>query len=237
MTIRPKNESRTARPLRRNPRGIGYLVLTVPLLWGPIWAAVGAAMFGPQTVASWSGFVLVALLVVCSYTDTRFRRIPNWATYTSVLWALGLNAAAWLTAGLPGGAAWADYLGAIGLTNSLIGAAACFGVMLFLHVACGSGAGDVKLACAIGALLGVERGLEVLIWCHVLAAAVAAVWMIWRIGPLTLATILLRRVGSGLFPQWVAPPTGDKVRALRQPIPLAGFFAAGVVFTLTGVWQ
>ncbi len=43
---------------------------------------------------SWPDIFRMLLLAATSYTDLRWRRIPNWATYTALAWALATEAAA-----------------------------------------------------------------------------------------------------------------------------------------------
>ena len=111
--------------------------------------------------------LLTASLVICSVTDIRDRRIPNLVTFPLAAAALAANAVGSFYTAL------AAPLGAIGLTASLAGLAACFTLMLANHLFAGHGAGDVKLAAAIGGCIGFEAGLIALAYTYMIAGLVA----------------------------------------------------------------
>lgn len=85
--------------------------------------------------------ILITALVVAvaAYFDIRWRRIPNWLTLSAVLLGLALN---WF---LPQG---------LGLGRAGIGIVVGFVMYFPLYLLKGMGAGDVKLAAGIGALVG-----------------------------------------------------------------------------------
>jgi prepilin signal peptidase PulO-like enzyme (type II secretory pathway) len=199
--------------------------LSIPLVLGPIWVCL-VSPISATLAGTLGGFILAILLCVSSYTDFRWHRIPNWATYPAMLWALVLNA-------IPG--SLFDRLGGIGLSASLSGMMVCFGVMLLVYRVAGGGAGDVKLAAAVGALLGLQRGLVAIFWCYVLAATIGLIVAAWRVGPLRLAMLLLRQLGATLAPAWVAPPSDTDREILVAPVPLGLFFALGTLMSLLGV--
>jgi prepilin peptidase CpaA len=81
----------------------------------------------------------VVVLVVATITDLRSRRIPNWLVLPFL--GIGFAASSWMH-------------GWHGLAQSLYGAGlglVIYGVLFFMG---GMGAGDVKLAAAIGAWIG-----------------------------------------------------------------------------------
>ncbi len=222
--------------------------LLVPLIFGPVWAMIIPQWFPHSGATYVSSFVLIALLVVCSYTDVRWMRIPNWATYAATLWGWALSWAGGIEVEMrqmmeicgfcsPGHTAppVTSYLSPLSFSESWWGAVACLGAMLVVYSVAGSGGGDVKLGCAIGALLGVQQGLNVLVWAHLLAGLVLLPWIVWKIGPLRCVTNFARRIAHLAFPLWVFPPAGVDWPQWKKPIPLAPFFAAGVVLVLTGV--
>ena len=198
--------------------------LVLPLALGPGWVAALGDAPGLGRLGTWSGLVLVLLITVCSMTDLGSRRIPNWATYTAFLWAFLLNAI-----DSPGPAAGAGRLGGVGLGAGAAGAAVCFTVMLFIYRVAGGGAGDVKLATALGALLGLDGGLHALVYTYLAAGVAVVCWVVWTVGPVVLAASLARRVGSALWPGRVAPPTDEQRQLLGRRIPLAPFFAVGAI--------
>ncbi|HEV8066793.1 MAG TPA: A24 family peptidase [Planctomycetaceae bacterium] len=218
-----------------------------PLLVIALWVALNGAGQRQSVLAAAATSVLVLVLAASCVTDFLWHKIPNWATYTAVGWALTLNLAASLMrpehaptpptggspatlASLPGFAF--SMIEPSGLPQSLLGMGACFGIMLLAYQFAGSGAGDVKLAAAVGALLGVERGLSVLIVCHLTAGAVILCWVIWTTGPVTVTKVFCRQLGALLFPGRVSPPAAFHRELLSRPVPLAAFFAIGTCITL-----
>ena len=60
----------------------------------------------------------------------------------------------------------------------------------------GIGGGDVKLMAMIGALLGWEKGLEALLWTFVLGACFSLIILVWRVGPVTTVSRVVRLVAT-----------------------------------------
>ena len=87
-------------------------------------------------------FVLVLAVLVATFTDLRTRRIPNWLTVSTLVLGFALNALISYPSPLEG--VWLAAKGfALAFLLNLI--------MYMLHM---TGAGDVKLLAAIGALVG-----------------------------------------------------------------------------------
>ena len=220
------------------------LALIVPLLLGPLWCW-GLWELLPRRTAAFSGLILVLMLSVSTVTDALWRKIFNWATYSAALWLVAVNAfasaATWISPASPARerldeylapSPWVERLGAIGLDASLAGGAVCFLVLLMAYQLARGGAGDVKLATVLGLGLGVKQGLLAVGLSYIVAGAAILVWTIKTRGPLTLASALLRKAGSLLFPVWVAPPEREQTKLLEKPIPLAPFFAIGSFIVL-----
>ena len=83
--------------------------------------------------------LLTVVLVTAMCTDLRWSRIPNWLTFPAMGFALLAHA-------------WVG--GSQGALFSLAGLGAGLGLFLILYVTGSSGAGDVKLMAAVGALIG-----------------------------------------------------------------------------------
>ncbi len=192
-----------------------------PLVIAPVWFALPQKLLGP--LQTFSGLLLVLLLAGASFSDLSRRKIYNWATYTALLWAVAINI-------LPG----VQTIGAIGLSSSLSGAAVCFAIMLVPYTLARGGAGDVKLATAVGALTGIDSGLLIIAFAYIIAAIAIVGWTIWTTGPFRLLSAMIRRFGSQWLPQYVVAPSEQQDVLLDQPIPLAGFFA---IATLLVVWD
>ena len=162
--------------------------------------------------------MLILLLTAATVTDLRQRKIFNWATYPALGWGLLIS--------LPGFSRIAGP-GSIGLAASLSGATLCFGLMLCAYTLARGGAGDVKLAAAIGALLGPDAGVLVIAFTYIIAGLAIIGWTIQTRGPLVLCAALARRLGATVLPARVQPPSEQQTLLLDRPVPLAGFFAIG----------
>lgn len=110
---------------------------------------------------------LLVLLVVATATDVARHRIYNWTTYPGIVAGVVLNLA------LPGGVGW---------ESSLSGLALCGAIMLLCFVLFNVGGGDVKLITMMGSLLGLERGIEAMLWTFVLGSVMGTALLIWQIG-------------------------------------------------------
>ena len=112
-------------------------------------------------VPSWGAAVLTLLLVGTTYTDLRWRRIPNYLTFPA--FGLGL-----LLSGISSG--WE------GLLLSLGGALLSPCLVSLMHGGRGPGMGDLKLAAAIGAFLGPVIGTVAMLLSMIVGGVVALVW-------------------------------------------------------------
>jgi prepilin peptidase CpaA len=121
-----------APPARAGRRGLaaalGLLLMAPALLLG--WAA-GT----PLPVLGWAA----AFLFLAVERDLHCRRIPNWLTFPTL--AFALLHGAWLG-------------GVDGARDALFGAGAAFALLVLPYAIGALGAGDVKAAMALGALLG-----------------------------------------------------------------------------------
>lgn len=115
--------------------------------------------------------VLLAFLAVATYTDVREHKIYNWNTYPGIVAGLVLRAALF---------GWA------GLETGLLGFLVCGFVMLFCFVLFNVGGGDVKLIAMMGAFLGLEKGIEAMLWTFVLGGVAGVAMVIWRFGFLNI---------------------------------------------------
>jgi prepilin peptidase CpaA len=216
-------------PIIRSPhrRQLWWFALICPLLVAPIWLSLPQAVLGP--LHGFDGLLLCLLLVGATISDLGQRKIYNWMTYTAFAWAIAINL--WPFS-------WAANIHAIGLMNSLWGATVCFLVMLVPYTLARGGAGDVKLATAIGALVGMDDGLLVIAFAYIISAILILGWTVWNHGPLTLISAMFRRAVANFMPHRVSPPSEQQRLLLDQPIPLAGFFLVArllIVFDVPAV--
>jgi prepilin peptidase CpaA len=108
--------------------------------------------------------------------DVKSRRIPNFVTVSAA--AIGL-------------ALWVVQSGWQGLGESLAGLGTGFGIFLVPFMMGGLGAGDVKLAAAVGAVMGARFALETCLY-GALAGGLISSYHLLRTGRLvtTLRTVL-----------------------------------------------
>jgi prepilin peptidase CpaA len=145
------------------------------------------------------------LTATAAVTDLRVHKIYNWTTYPGMLLALALNL-------LQNG--WDD--GYPGLKDSLAGFAVCGGLMLVSYVFFSVGGGDVKLIAMVGAFLGMEKGVDVLLWTFVLGGAAGLALLIWRVGLVRLVAGTVRHVLWSLrLVSWL--PLSEAERRQLQP--------------------
>ena len=123
-------------------------------------------------------FVIVAayaLAGVATFNDVALRKVPNSLTYPALLLALVLNGA---VVPLLRRAEWTAalvWLGAPGMRPSLLGLGLCALVGIISFAARGLGGGDVKLLAALGALVGLDAILPILVNTLVVASVVGLV--------------------------------------------------------------
>ena len=109
-----------------------------------------------------SSFALI--LLIAAVWDIRFKRIPNWLTFPSMIVALSYHV---ISGGVDG------------LLFSLGGAAAGMAILIIPYFMRGMGAGDVKLVGVVGAFLGVGKMLLALLWTALVGGLYAIVLLIY----------------------------------------------------------
>ena len=162
-----------------------------------------------------SAALLVPLAILITYTDVRYRRIPNVYVLVTLLSGLLLNT---VSGGLNG------------LWSSLAGCVLAFALMLVLHVFGAMGAGDVKLFAAIGAVLGLKLVVPTFAIVLLTGFALAIYIMLRR----RIARTTLLRVGQFFFdflpgvqvPRFAAP--ADR----RHTIPYGAAITLGSLISL-----
>ena len=118
---------------------------------------------GPWIFAPWIPAVLVAM--VAGVLDWRYRRIPNWLTVSGMATGVAVNTILFR---------WP------GLKAALLGTLLALGLLLPFVWLRSLGAGDWKLAGALGACLGPRQLLAVLMGTVLVAGVMALAVVIWK---------------------------------------------------------
>lgn len=162
------------------------------------------------------GTVLLGFLVAAAVTDVREHKILNWTTYPGMIAGPILNV---------------YFHGGPGIYDSISGFLACGISMVVCFVLFNVGGGDVKLIAMMGAFLGLENGIEAMLWTFIIGGAGGVIMLIARFGVLHLIKksfehlrIVWRAKG------WVAP-TEEEREPLQRWLFLApaGLVAACIV--------
>jgi len=190
-------------------------------------ALTGIATVSTVTAERLLFAAFVTALIVATWIDTKTRLIPNRLTYPLVV--LGIVGNLLISLFASGELAFA-----VGVQQSLTGAAACFGIMLLLFLSNATGGGDVKLATAIGAFLGPEDAVTAIAWCHVVAGAFAIGWMIVGINLVRMIRNSRNYFASCMIAGGLVPVDCDLRSVGKKRIPMAAFFTIGVVITQLG---
>jgi prepilin peptidase CpaA len=156
-----------------------------------------------------------AVAVTAAITDVRDRRIPNRLTYLAMIAGLVLQAAVH---------------GWRGLLQSLAGGLLFGGVFLIFHLVRAMGAGDVKLAVALGCIIGPAGSWQVMFATAVAGGALAILVMVFTGRVLKTLRNTLAVVGFHAVHGLRTHPEVnlDNPTAVRLPYGLA--FAAGTLY-------
>ncbi len=179
--------------------------------------------------------VLLGFVAVATVTDLRQHKIYNWTTYPGMLIAIAFNALGDLLLGLGfSNEATLSALGYIGLQQSLFGWAVCGFLMVVGFVMLHVRGGDVKLIAMVGAMVGPELGIVILLWTFVLAACAGLIGLIWRLGPVRIASGVWRYLMSVLRIKQFHPLSEEERRPLQAPLYLAPCVLTAVAVVLSG---
>lgn len=163
----------------------------------------------------------VLLAVIAAWTDVRTRRIPNWLTVPGLL--VGLAASTVL-------GSWS------GLRTSLLGAGLGLLLLLPFVLLRSLGAGDWKLAGALGAFAGPQRLVDLLLGSVFVAGIMAMALVIYKrrvrqtmrnIGHILISLVTFRLPASRV--------TLDDPESLKVPYAVALAFTV-VLYGLAHAW-
>ena len=109
--------------------------------------------------------VTVAVAITAAVVDVQERRIPNWLTYSAMIAGIALQTI---------------FHHLLGFLQSIEGGLLFGGIFLLFYVVRAMGAGDVKLAAALGCLVGPSASFKVMTATAIAGGALAIVIMIFK---------------------------------------------------------
>jgi prepilin peptidase CpaA len=120
--------------------------------------------------------VLMAILSIAIFTDIRNNRIPNWLTFSTMIFGLMHNAI---------------ILGLNGFVWSFVGLLLGMAFFIILYAMGGTGAGDVKLMGGVGAFLGPVGVINAFLWTALTGGLYALAMILFhpRLKPMRAALI------------------------------------------------
>lgn len=195
-----------------------------------------------EILSAAQGYILAVLLLYAVFTDCREHKIHNLPTFCGLLAGLGLS---WLRGGWNGVSAGGIWAKQVCLCDSLTAAAVLFAVFFVAYLLGGLGAGDVKLAAAVGALTGVQFSLWAALYTALAGLPIALFLLVWR-GDLRGG---LQRAARCSF-RWrrraeTPPAAGDGGARADNPHPTANnnvmpyalAMALGVAWAVWAFWR
>jgi Flp pilus assembly protein protease CpaA len=202
------------------------LALTGPAAALPVFLLFdqSSSPFGAATFGQW---LALATTSVAAMTDLKQGKIFNWCTYPATAWgvAIALAGAADERVG--------HRLGSLQLGACLGGLAACLFVMLVVHSLTGGGMGDVKLAGALGSLVGMTIGLHAILLTFVTAGVAVLGLSLARQGLVTTVLAFAKGFAPLVLPPGRRPALRPAERSLlERRVRLGPFFAAGTALAL-----
>lgn len=159
--------------------------------------------------------IAVIVSIIAAIIDVREGRIPNKLTYPALILAILLQVIFW---------------GWKGVLSGVLGCALFGGLFLVFYMIHAMGAGDVKLAAALGCLAGVPGSLNLMAATATAGGILAVIYMVRaRRVMATLRNTVSILAFHGHFGVRAHPTVNlENPEALRMPYGLA--FAAGAVF-------
>ncbi|MDB4638143.1 MAG: A24 family peptidase [Planctomycetaceae bacterium] len=164
---------------------------------------------------------LLGLLLVATYTDLKDQKIYNETTYPGMLLGLILSAA---FAGWPG------------VQHSLAGFLVCGTVMVVCFLLFDVGGGDVKLIAMMGAFLGVQEGIEAMLWTFILGSIMGIAILIWKFGIAHLMKKTIEHLWLVFRAKGWIKPTEEEREPLQRWLFLAPAALAAVMIVLSKSW-
>jgi len=167
--------------------------------------------------------VLMAMLAVAAWTDARSHTIYNWNCYPGIIAGVVLNSAG---LGL-------SESGTTGFWFAIAGFLSCGLIMLTAFVFFAMGGGDVKLLAMIGSFLGLQSGIETLLWTFSMGFVFGISVIIWHHGIIGIVRRSFEHaVAVAKARSWI-PLHRDEKKPLEQGLFLA---PSALIATCIVVW-
>lgn len=149
----------------------------------------------------WQMGIVLILVSIAAWTDLRVGKLYNWNTYSGMLIGLAMS-----------------FLPESRITpgDAFSGWWICGFIMLICYVLMNVGGGDVKLIAMLGACLGLEDGLNALLWTCTIAAIAAVASVIWRVGAWELLKGTCHRIRMLVQAQGWVPWSPEQRQVLNQ---------------------
>lgn len=164
-----------------------------------------------------SEWLLIGLLILATVTDVWRQKIYNWTTYPGIITGFVLGG---LEHSRPG------------LEDRFFAVMLCGGLMLLAFVLLGIGGGDVKLIAMMAAFLGLERGVEAMLWTFVFGAIAAMGLLVWRIGAGRIVRNTVAHARAVLTAKTWVPLTEDE----RKPLERGLYLAPSALVAVCWLW-
>jgi prepilin peptidase CpaA len=161
----------------------------------------------------WIPAVLTA--ICAAVLDWRYRRIPNWLTVSGLLAGIAVNT---------------TLFGLAGMKAGLLGIVLGLGLLLPFVLLRSLGAGDWKLAGALGASLGPGQLMTVLMGTILIAGLMALVVVIWRRRLIETLRNILRMLAAFFHLRMPGPEVSlDSPQSIKIPFGVAMAFTVLLV--------
>lgn len=205
------------------------MAILVPIVLAVPWVFLNRSLGLAGELGTLRGLLLVLMLSTATVTDLLWRRIYNWTTYTAFGWVVLLELLTLVLGESSFATPVISSLGMLPWRDNLMGFAAGFSILFVLYTVFHGGAGDLKLVAVLGALVGVNYIIEILIYSYILAGVFAGCLLVVAAGPGPILALVLRTVG---FAGPRAAPSTSVRDCLKRRLPMAPFIASGTLLAM-----
>ncbi|MFA1819798.1 prepilin peptidase [Virgibacillus oceani] len=134
--------------------------------------------------------ILIIFLIVASYYDIRYQRLPNWLNMSGMLVGMAYHLIV-------------NQLD--GFISSVLGLLVAGGILLVMYIFKALGAGDVKLFAAIGAISGVLFSLYAIMYTIIFAGIIALIVLLFTKTFLINITLALLHIKESIKDKSLTP--------------------------------